>query len=362
MMAVVKGVGILAAALLLIMLVSFWAAGRARPALDEAARAALTARGAAHSFIEIADGTVHYRLEGPADAPLVVLVHGFSTPSLVWDGYFKPLTEAGFRVLAYDNFGRGLSDRPSAVYDAELLDRQLADLLDALKIDRRVDLVGYSMGGTIATIFTARHTDRVRSLTLIAPAGLGVAMNESAETLKRPLTGDWIVRMFGTRLFYSAAAEEAKSAPNPGAFLEGFNRQLEYRGYGDALLSTMRYYPLTTSEASFADVGRSTVPVLVIWGEADQTVPYEYSMRLMELMPEAQLRSYPSTGHNITFARPELVSGLITDFLRVQNVKVTSAGVGGKPRGPLARLEPRQCGGCAHDAAGGEAIVEPPPN
>ena len=362
MMAVLKGVGILAAALLLIMLVSFWAAGRARPVLDEAARAALTAQGAAYSFIEIEGGTVHYRLEGPADAPLVVLVHGFSTPSFVWNDYFKPLTEAGYRVLAYDNFGRGLSDRPRAVYDAELLDRQLAGLLDALKIDRRVDLVGYSMGGAIATIFTARHTDRVRSLTLIAPAGLGVALSDGADTLKRPLMGDWIVRLFGTRLFYSAAAEEAKSAPNPGAFLEGFNRQLEYRGYGDALLSTMRHYPLAASEASFADVGRSQVPVLVIWGEADQTVPYVYSTRLMELMPEAQLRSYPAAGHNITFAQPELVSGLIKDFLRVQDVKVTSAGAGGKPRGPLARLEPRQCGSCAHDAPDGETGVEPPSN
>ncbi|ABS63184.1 alpha/beta hydrolase fold [Parvibaculum lavamentivorans DS-1] len=363
-MAILKGVGILTAALLLIMLVSFWAAGRARPILDEAARSSLAAKGLAYSFIETADGTVHYRLEGPEDAPLVVLVHGFSTPSFVWDNYFKPLTESGYRVLAYDNFGRGLSDRPRAVYDAELLDRQLVNLLDALKVDRRIDLVGYSMGGAIATIFTARHTERVRSLTLIAPAGLGVAMDDNVELLKRPLLGDWIVRLFGTRLFYSAAAQEAKSAPNPGAFLEGFNRQLEYRGYGDALLSTMRHYPLAASEASFAKVGRSAVPVLVIWGEADEIVPYEYSTRLMELMPEAQLRSYPAAGHNITFAQPELVSGLLLDFLRVQDMKVTSAGAGGKPRGPLARLEPRKCGSCSKDSAdtAGDMTIEPPSN
>ena len=359
-MAFVKGAGILAAALALIMLMSFWAAGRAREALDDTAREKLLADGAASSFVDLPDGTVHYRLEGPEAGPLVVLVHGFSTPSPVWDDYFTPLTEAGYRVLAYDNFGRGLSSRPDAVYDAELFDRQLAGLLEALNVNRRIDLVGYSMGGAIATVFTARHPDLVRSLTLIAPAGLGVAANENVEMLKRPLIGDWIVRLFGTRLFYSAAAEEARNAPNPGAFLAGFNRQLEYRGYGDALLSTMRHYPLTGADTSFAAVGASEHPVLAIWGETDEVVPYENATRLMELVPQAHLRSYPATGHNITFANPGLVSGLIADFLKTQDAKVTSAGMGGKPRGPLVRMESRVCGSCSHDAAEGDPFAEAP--
>src|SRR5690606_11907680 len=162
------------------------------------------------------------------------------------------------------------SARPDVTYNADLFDTQLVELLDALGVKRRVDLVGYSMGGAIATVFSARHTERVRSLTLIAPAGLGVARNENAELLTRPLIGDWIVRLFGTRIFYSAASQEAVSAPNPGAFLSGFNRQLEYRGYGDALLSTMRHYPLTGADAAFAEVGASGKPVLAIWGEADE--------------------------------------------------------------------------------------------
>lgn len=350
-MAFVKGVAIIGLALILIILMSFWAAGRARIPLDAEARAKLEAEGNAHDFITLPSGTVHYRLEGPEAGPVVVLVHGFSTPSIVWDDYFAPLTQAGYRVLSYDNFGRGLSDRPDAIYDANLFDRQLAELIEALKINRRVDLVGYSMGGAIATIFTSRHPDHVRSLTLIAPAGLGVARNENAELLTRPLIGDWIVRLFGTRIFYSAASKEAVSAPNPGAFLSGFNRQLEYRGYGDALLSTMRHYPLTGADAAFAEVGASGKPVLAIWGEADETVPYRNAARLMELIPQAQLRSYPGVGHNITFADPGLVSGLIEGFLRVQDARVTSAGPGGKPRGPMTRLESRRCGSCRHDQA-----------
>ncbi|MCF8469920.1 MAG: alpha/beta fold hydrolase, partial [Parvibaculum sp.] len=144
-MAFVKGVAILAVALSLIMLMSYWAAGRARLPLDAEARTALLSEGLAHNFIDLADGTVHYRLEGPDAAPTIVLIHGFSVPSFVWNDHIAPLTQAGYRVLAYDTYGRGYSDRPNTTYDAELMDRQLAELLAALKIDRRIDLVGYSM-------------------------------------------------------------------------------------------------------------------------------------------------------------------------------------------------------------------------
>lgn len=355
-----KGVAVLSAAVGLIMFMSYWAAGRAKPVLDAAARAKLVASGQAHDFIDLPDGTVHYRLTGPADGPLVVMIHGFSVPSFVWNDYVKPLNDAGFRVLAYDNYGRGFSDRPATRYDAAFMDRQLDELLKALKIDRRVDLVGYSMGGAIATIFAARHPERVRSLTLIAPAGLGVATSKNTEMLKRPLIGDWIIRLFGLRIFHDAAATDSRLAPDPSQFLADFDHQLEWRGYGDALLSTMRNYPLAAAESAFERAGESTRPVLVVWGEEDATVPYINAARLIELMPRAKLHSYPGLGHDIAYSHAPLVSGLILDFLEAQAMPVTSSGPGGKPRGPLSRLEPRECDGCTTDKATGPIVMPPP--
>ena len=334
-MAVLKAALAITAAVALILLMSYWAAGRARPLLDASARDALVKQGLAYQFIDLAAGTVHYRLEGPAGGPLVVLVHGFSVSSFVWDDYFEPLTRAGYRVLAYDNYGRGFSDRPTGPYNADLSDTLLVNLLAALAPNEKVDLIGYSMGGATVTIFASRHADVVRSLTLIAPAGLGSVTDSKVEMLKRPLIGDWIVRMFGLKIFHGAAAEDAKAAPNPARFLADFDRQMDYRGYGEALLSTLRTYPLGSSEAAYAKAGASDRPVMVIWGEADKTVPFAQSKALMALMPNAKLYSYEKFGHNITFTQSEMVSGLIKQFL----ASLEAPASGAEP--PAMRLETR---------------------
>jgi hypothetical protein len=62
---------------------------------------------------------------------VVVLVHGFSTSSFVWRGLLPKLTEAGLRVLTYDQYGRGFSDRPDSDFDAAFYERQLLELLSS---------------------------------------------------------------------------------------------------------------------------------------------------------------------------------------------------------------------------------------
>ena len=113
-----------------------------REDLDDEARSLATG-----SFVELTDGQVHYELAGSGDGPVVVLVHGFSVPSFIWDPTFEELLSQGFRVLRYDLFGRGFSDRPDVDYDGTLFVEQLHELLAELGIEEPVDLVGLSMGG-----------------------------------------------------------------------------------------------------------------------------------------------------------------------------------------------------------------------
>src|ERR1043166_1433761 len=68
------------------------------------------------SFARLADGITHYEFAGPPDAAIVVLIHGFSIPDYLLDPPFPALVSSGFRVLRYDLFGRGYSDRPDVTY------------------------------------------------------------------------------------------------------------------------------------------------------------------------------------------------------------------------------------------------------
>lgn len=147
-------------------------------------------------FLKIEGGTLSYTRDGEENAPIVVLVHGFSTPKFVWDQTVPVLVQAGYQVIRYDHFGRGFSDRPNTQYDAELYRNELLGLLDGLNIQQPVNLVGYSMGGANVIDFTAEHGDRVKTVTLIAPAGF-LPKNFGIDIVKLPVVGEWVMRSFG---------------------------------------------------------------------------------------------------------------------------------------------------------------------
>src|SRR5512141_1384951 len=108
------------------------------------------------SFITLTDGITHYELGGNESGKVVVLVHGFSVPYFIYDPTFEFLIRSGFRVLRYDLYGRGFSDRPNTRYNIDLFVRQLSELLDFLRLSLPVNLIGLSMGGPISATFIAR--------------------------------------------------------------------------------------------------------------------------------------------------------------------------------------------------------------
>jgi len=101
----------------------------------------------AEKFIQLPDGLMtHYELLGPKNAQTVVLIHGFSVPYYNLDHTFNFLVKSGFRVLRYDIYGRGLSDKPITEYSKDFYYKQLKNLLSALKINSQIDFIGFSMG------------------------------------------------------------------------------------------------------------------------------------------------------------------------------------------------------------------------
>src|SRR3954453_815233 len=130
--------------------------------LDAAAR-----KSAPGKFVQLSQGVTHYDVSGPDTGRTIVLVHGFSVPLYIWDSTAAALSAAGYRVVRYDEYGRGWSDRPDVAYNADLYDHQLGELLDSLHIAEPIDLAGVSMGGFVTGTFAGRHPKRVHTLTLV---------------------------------------------------------------------------------------------------------------------------------------------------------------------------------------------------
>jgi pimeloyl-ACP methyl ester carboxylesterase len=219
---------------------------------------------------------IAYLDEGEGDP--VLLIHGFASnvaTNWIGPGWVKALTEAGFRVVAYDNRGHGHSGKLYDVkdYGAPLMAEDARRLLDHLRL-ARADVMGYSMGARISAFLAIAHPERVRSLVF---AGLGINM-------VRGVAGTGPVAR-------ALEAESIDDVTNPTArtfraFAEQTNSDLK------ALAACIRSAraPITAQ-----DLGRLACPVLVVVGEED--VIGGDAAQLAALMPNARAFMVPGRDH-----------------------------------------------------------------
>lgn len=279
--------------------------------LDSASRAALPG-----TFVQLADGVTHYELGGPAAAPVIVLVHGFSVPAYIWDPTFEGLTQAGLRVLRYDLFGRGFSDRPRSDYGIELYVRQLRELLGALEIAGPVALIGLSMGGPITATFCAQYPERVRNLVLVDPAGgKALTLSPLLKQVLIPGVGEWLMGWFGDAALLKSMGSDFYNPRQIGDFLERYKVQMRYRGFKRALVRSVRAGMLGDFTEAYRRVGALSLPKLLIWGRGDTTVPLEQSQYILDVMPGTDFHIIEETGHIPHYERPEVVNPLLVEFL-----------------------------------------------
>ena len=280
-----------------------------RKRLNEAER-----KKALGKFIRLRNGLVHYQLDGATDGEVVVLVHGFSTPYYVWDPTFTALTQAGFRVVRYDLYGRGYSDRPKVTYDGTFYVQQLKELLHALEIEQPVHLIGLSMGGAILMDFADTYPHQVKSLTLVDPLIHGIKV----PFVSLPLLGEYLMPTFVAPMMIKGQFDdfhEPERFPNWG---QQYEVQMEYKGFQSAILSTMRNYLSKDHEGTYQRVGELDTPMLLVWGREDQTIPFAQSVDVLTHL-NAKFLAVDAAGHLPHYEQPHIVNPVIINFLQNQS-------------------------------------------
>lgn len=303
---------ILAIALLILLLfIPYWAFNEESKTLDDNIR-----RGLPGQFIKLSDGYVHYELSGPDDGPVVVLIHGISTPYFIWDDAQSALTKAGFRVLRYDLYGRGFSDRPDVTYDEQLFDRQLLELLSALKIREPADLVGSSMGGAISVIFAARHPEKARKLLLIAPAGYPVNLPLAGRVVHLPVVGDYLTYAFGNPIMLRGFKNYFSKMDKLSTFSEKYRQQTQYTGLKRAMMSTLRNFNLDDQKKAYEAVGKQGRQVMLIWGRDDKIIPFSNNEMIRAVIRDVDFHAVDAAGHVPHYEAPEKVNPLMVEFMK----------------------------------------------
>lgn len=280
---------------------------RFRKPMDQDAR-----RTAPGQFAELPMGATHYHWQGPQTGPVVVCIHGLTTPSFVYQGIVCAFVALGFRVLVYDHYGRGYSDRPKGAQDSAFFLRHLNDLLEHQKAGADLIVFGYSMGGAIATCFAAAHPERVKRLILLAPAGTASIQSRLARfIMKTPILGDALMlAIYPGMLRKGIEAERGLPVTVEGisALQEA---ELQYRGYFPAILSSLRGVLASPLEDEHRAIAVAQVPTIAIWGDEDDVIPTAAPAQLKALNPNAKQATIQGAGHGLAYTHTDQIMALL---------------------------------------------------
>lgn len=312
--------GIIVGLLILILAICYPIADWMRVPINDTARKELLREGKAKGFVKTSLGTMHVRVSGPVDGPVVLLVHGGVAGGYVFENWQKPLADAGYRVIVPDLLGQGYSDHPDIPYTKEFYVSQLKELLDGLKITKNINLVGASLGGGISIAFAGAYPQRILSLNLMAPEGGGKEGKVINRMLLLPVVGDWIFRVLGPTVLQQRMSEANKDNPTAQqGMVNWMKEQTKYRGYADGVLNTVRCsfttHGLTRQPESLKIIGKSGMPVIAIWGTKDIIVPFANSQILKNNIPQLKLIPLKNESHAINFGKEANIISFVLPFL-----------------------------------------------
>jgi pimeloyl-ACP methyl ester carboxylesterase len=273
------------------------------------------------------DGNRIHVLEWSSEGVPLLFLHGFGNEAHIWDD-FAPSVAPYYHTLAMDHRGHGDSDwDPEQRYDAEAMVRDVEAVTESLGIDRLV-VVGHSLGGRVATLFAARHSERMAGLVLV---DIGPDVDARGSTRIRMDVEENPTPHFASVDEYARALSIAYPAGRPQALERMARHGLRRRDDGlyelkmdPALRGAVRQRASDSErasdamspEAQWAALVRITCPTLVVRGAASDILSPDTADKMVdEVLANARLAVVPRAGHSVMTDNPEGFEKALSAFL-----------------------------------------------
>ena len=253
-------------------------------------------------FIDVAGLQTYVLEQGPVDGEPVVLVHGLFGSTSSWRYNAHVFAAAGYRVIAYDRPGAGLTE-PRADFDYSVANQAnfLAALLDRLDI-AQARFVAHSAGANVLAEFALRYPDRIERQVIVDGATLSgappVDVGPLVEFAPFNRWGRLALRTFVTPANLASAV---RGLQHDASFWtasddESYGRAVRMQDWDVGFIGLVRDRG-KTPQPTDAQLRSITASTLLIWGEADTATPLDQGRRLAELFPNTRLIVYPNVGH-----------------------------------------------------------------
>ncbi len=263
---------------------------------------------------------VVYRTAG--EGPAVLLIHGMINSSRHWRDVALGLAD-GYRVIAPDLIGHGDSATPRGDYSIGAHAAGIRDLITAIGVER-ASVVGHSLGGGIAMQFFYQFPQRTERLALISSGGLGPEVSPMLRAAAVPGAAA-VLRLAAARMVVDALDASGtrlrRRGSSSGVYVQAVARALrplQDKGARRAFLQSLRAVidgrGQRVSALDRLYLVRS-VPMLIVWGERDHTIPIEHGRNAAAAIPQARFETLPRAAHFPHLDDPDGLTAVIRDFL-----------------------------------------------
>lgn len=269
----------------------------------------------------ITAGDARYHVELAGSGPSLLLLHGFTGSAATWQPFRAAF--ASMRTIAPDWLGHGRSDSPRdpARYRMENAVEDVITILDTIG-ERRVNVLGYSMGGRVALALALAHPERVAALVLeSASPGLASADERQARRAADEALADFIEQE-GMEGFVNRWESQPLFA-SQRRLTDGVRRHLREQRLAaspDGLARSLRGLGTGVQPSLWEQLAALAPPTMLIYGELDEK--FVAIGRAMAAAPRIELRIVPDAGHAVHLEQPAAFTRMVMEFIGAQSHRV----------------------------------------